>query len=233
MDGLRELGERRVVQPRRPRPRRRACGAPRRLAAGERLTEALDALPSSLGVAGAGAADERRRRCAPASGRAATVAAVPGVHDPRARGGRRSRACDFRGIEAAPPPPEVLEAIARGRAIVIGPSNPVISIRPILAVPGHARGAARAAAPVVAVSPLVGGAVVKGPTERVHGLGRAPARRATGVAAYYDGLLDGLVADEAAEAVPTHVGDVLMADAAARARVARETLDFAATLPAA
>ena len=50
------------------------------------------------------------------------------------------------------PTPEVLDAIAAARAIVIGPSNPVISIGPILAVPGHARGAARRArAPVVAV----------------------------------------------------------------------------------
>ena len=58
----------------------------------------------------------------------------------------------------------MLEAIAAARAIVIGPSNPVISIGPILAVPGMREALRDAAAPVVAVSPIVGGAVLKGPT---------------------------------------------------------------------
>ena len=72
---------------------------------------------------------------------------------------------DFRGARAAPPSPEVLEAIASARAILIGPSNPIISIGPILALPGMREALIGSPAPVVAVSPLVGGRVVKGPTE--------------------------------------------------------------------
>ncbi len=71
---------------------------------------------------------------------------------------------ELRGIEAATPPPEALDAIANARAIVIGPSNPVISIKPILDVPGMREAVLASPAKVVAVSPLVDGAVVKGPT---------------------------------------------------------------------
>ena len=60
---------------------------------------------------------------------------VPGVHDPRARRGH-VEGLEFRGAEQARPSAEVLAAIARARAIVIGPSNPLASIAPILAVPG-------------------------------------------------------------------------------------------------
>src|SRR6185503_7869770 len=85
--------------------------------------------------------------------------ALPGVDDPRQRR-RAGRAGQLRRHRGGAP-----DAIARARAIVIGPSNPVVSIAPILAVPGL-RDALRAArAPVVAVSPIVGGEVVKGPTE--------------------------------------------------------------------
>ena len=70
----------------------------------------------------------------------------------------------FRHARAAQPTAEVLEAIATARAIVIGPSNPVISIGPILALPGLAEAIGASAAPVVAVSPLVAGRVIKGPT---------------------------------------------------------------------
>jgi LPPG:FO 2-phospho-L-lactate transferase len=92
------------------------------------------------------------------------------------------------------------------------------------------REALRAApGPVVAVSPLVRGEVLKGPTDAFlawagHPLG------SEGIAAHYDGLLDGLVADERADSVPTLVTDVEMADDAARRRVAREALAFAAAL---
>ena len=84
---------------------------------------------------------------------------------------------ELRGVEAAAPPPEVLDAIAGARAIVIGPSNPVISIGPILAVPGM-RDALRAArAPVVAVSPLVGGACSRArPPRSWRGRARCPRR---------------------------------------------------------
>jgi LPPG:FO 2-phospho-L-lactate transferase len=125
------------------------------------------------------------------------------------------------------PTPETLEAIAAARAIVIGPSNPVISIGPILSVLGDAIAAATAA--VVAVSPFVGGQIVKGPSDpmmRAAGIEPSPA----GVAAHYAGLIDGFVADEQVDGLPTLVTDVLMDSAGARARVAREVLTFAESL---
>ena len=138
---------------------------------------------------------------------------------------------EFRGLETASPTPEVLGAIAAADAIVIGPSNPVISIEPILALPGVRDALRASAAPVVAVSPFVGGQVVKGPTEPFMehaGLPLGPA----GVVAAYGEVLDGLVSDEELEGspVPVHVTDTLMGDASARGRVASETLDFAAGL---
>jgi LPPG:FO 2-phospho-L-lactate transferase len=136
---------------------------------------------------------------------------------------------EYEGVEAASPPPAALEAIAAARAIVVGPSNPVISIRPILAVPGMAAALREAPAPVVAVSPIVGGAVVKGPTEPfMTWLGQPLS--AAGVVAAYDGLLDGIVADEPVDDLPHRLSDTLMADAAGRRRVAEETLRFAESL---
>ncbi len=139
----------------------------------------------------------------------------------------------FDGVEDARPTPEVLDALASARAIVIGPSNPLVSIGPILAVPGM-RDALRAApAPVVAVSPIVAGAVLKGPTAAFMAWAGQPVS-ATGVAALYGDLLDGIVADEPLEAdgPVLHAADLLMADAAGRARLAREALAFAEQLAA-
>jgi LPPG:FO 2-phospho-L-lactate transferase len=138
----------------------------------------------------------------------------------------------FDGIAAARPTPEALDAIARARAIVIGPSNPVVSIGPILAVPGMREALRAASAPVVAVSPIVGGAVLKGPTAACLEWAGQPASSA-GVAALYGDLLDGLVTDERlreATALPLLETDLLMADAAGRQRLARETLAFATAL---
>ena len=73
---------------------------------------------------------------------------------------------ELEGIGDAEASPEVVEALSRAEAIVIGPSNPVISIGPILAVPGVREAIADSEAPVVAVSPFVAGKVVKGPTHR-------------------------------------------------------------------
>jgi LPPG:FO 2-phospho-L-lactate transferase len=137
---------------------------------------------------------------------------------------------ELRGIEAASPPSEALEAIAGARAIVIGPSNPVISIRPILDVPGMRDAIRASAAKVVAVSPLVGGEVVKGPTEAFMAWAGLELT-ATGVAGYYGDILDGMVSDEReAGDLPVAVMDTLMDDAPARERVARETLRFAEAL---
>jgi LPPG:FO 2-phospho-L-lactate transferase len=141
-------------------------------------------------------------------------------------------AVELRGIEAAAPPPEALDAIASAEAILIGPSNPIISIGPILAVPGMREALAEAAAPVVAVSPFVGGRAVKGPTDAFMehaGLERS----ATGIAAAYAGVIEGLVADEQVDrrpGLPVLVTDTLMEDATGRRLLAERALEFANAL---
>ena len=127
------------------------------------------------------------------------------------------------------PTPAALDAIAGARAIVIGPSNPVISVGPILALPGMREALADAPAPVVAVSPLVRGSVLKGPTDVFMAWAGHPLS-SDGIAAHYAGLLDGLVADEPAASVPTRVCDVELSDPGQRLAVARATLEHAATL---
>jgi LPPG:FO 2-phospho-L-lactate transferase len=140
------------------------------------------------------------------------------------------------GIGSATPTPEVLTALAEAKAIVVGPSNPVISIGPILAVPGMREAIAASPAPVVAVSPYVAGKVVKGPTDRfMEGLGRPTT--AAGVASLYAGLIDAMVVDEGdpdppPAQIPTLSAPTLMEGAAGRVRVARTVLDYAATLGA-
>jgi LPPG:FO 2-phospho-L-lactate transferase len=132
---------------------------------------------------------------------------------------------ELRGIDAAAPSPEALAAIAAARAIVIGPSNPLVSIGPILAVPGMREALAASPAAVVAVSPIVGGTVLKGPTAAFMAWAGQPAT-AAGVTALYGDVLDGLVADEDVAGIPLLRTDTAMPDAAARARLARETLAF-------
>jgi LPPG:FO 2-phospho-L-lactate transferase len=148
----------------------------------------------------------------------------------RARGEGPVDGMELRGIEAATPPLEALEAIAAARAIIIGPSNPVISIKPILDVPGVREALAATPAKVVAVSPVVAGNIVKGPTEAFMAwAGFEPS--ATGVADFYGDVLDGMVSDEReAGDLPVAVLDTLMSDAQSRARVAREALRFAEAL---
>jgi LPPG:FO 2-phospho-L-lactate transferase len=133
---------------------------------------------------------------------------------------------ELRGLERAAPSDAVLEAIAAADAIVIGPSNPVISIGPILALPGMREALRGAPAPVVAVSPFVGGRSLKGPTLAFcEHAGIEPS--AAGVAGAYSEVIDGIVADEAVEGVPGIVTGTLLDSAEDRARVAREVLDFA------
>jgi LPPG:FO 2-phospho-L-lactate transferase len=105
----------------------------------------------------------------------------------------------------------------------------VISIGPILRVGGVSDALRAASAPVVAVSPLVRGSVLKGPTDLFMAWAGHPLT-ADGICAHYAGLIDGLVSDERASEVPTLETDVEMGDADARRRVARETLNFAAAL---
>jgi LPPG:FO 2-phospho-L-lactate transferase len=144
------------------------------------------------------------------------------------------RGVELDGIAEAEPTAEVLTALRQADAIVVGPSNPVISIGPILAVPGMREAIAASGAPVVAVSPFVAGRVVKGPTERFMAAVGRPST-AAGVASLYAGLIDGMVVDEAdpdppPEEIPTLAAPTMMDGAAARARLARIVLDFAAEL---
>lgn len=146
----------------------------------------------------------------------------------------------FRGIEAARLPHAVAEAIARADVIVICPSNPIVSIGPILAVPGMRAALESAPAPIVAVSPIVGGKALKGPADKMlTTMGHESS--ALGVARLYAGLVDGFVIDQLdadqRAAIEREVGmevlvaQTIMGDAADRERLAREVLAFAATLP--
>lgn len=141
-------------------------------------------------------------------------------------------------FERSEPPiasPEVLAALAKAEAVIVGPSNPVISIWPILMALDD--DLAELEVPVVCVSPVVAGEILKGPTAaclQAHG---QPVS-ATGVAAFYESvapsLLDGILCDGDYEgSLPCHRTATLMTDAAGRARLAEEALTFAQTLVAA
>ena len=144
----------------------------------------------------------------------------------------------FAGIEDAQPLPEALAAIAQADAIFICPSNPLLSVEPILRVSGLRAAVAASTAPVVAVSPIIGGQALKGPADRIleaQGYAVSP----VGIARWYDSLLDGLVLDQAdadlapeiaALGVRPLVTQTIMRETADRERLARETLGFAATL---
>jgi LPPG:FO 2-phospho-L-lactate transferase len=144
---------------------------------------------------------------------------------------------ELEGIAEAEPTPEVLAAISEAEAIVIGPSNPVISIGPILAVTALREALAAAEAPVLAVSPYVAGKVIKGPTDAfMSAIGRPST--AVGVASLYEGLIEGMVCDEADPEPPPEGLEILscptlMEGPEGRRRLAKRTLDFAANLPAA
>ncbi|MGA2371071.1 MAG: 2-phospho-L-lactate transferase [Candidatus Korobacteraceae bacterium] len=105
----------------------------------------------------------------------------------------------FDGAEQACPAPDVIESIAGAEAVIFAPSNPVTSIGPILAVPGVRDALRRTAAPVVAVSPIVGGAAVSGPAGELMKMMGWPST-ISGVAKAYEDFLDVLVADRADEA---------------------------------
>lgn len=116
------------------------------------------------------------------------------------------RELTFVGAEVAGPAAGVIEALKAADRIVIGPSNPPLSIWPILAVPGL-RETLRDHPSVVAVSPLIGGKTVKGPADRVMlSLGLPPGN--LGVAYAYEGLIDTLVLDHSDAADPTGIDDV-------------------------
>jgi LPPG:FO 2-phospho-L-lactate transferase len=133
------------------------------------------------------------------------------------------------GMDDARPSPEALTAIERSDVIVIGPSNPVISIGPILAVSGIQEAVADCGVPVVAVSPFVRGSAVKGPTEDFCRWAGLPIGTTCVFEAYSD-LIVGAVADEPAGDLLVHVTETLMDSPEARRRLAEETLEFAASL---
>ena len=227
MDGLRELGVE-VWFNLGDRDLAVCVRRAERLAEGARLTEALAELGDALGL---------RARVVPMSDAPVrTRVRAGGRWWPfqefmiRRRGEGPVEGVELDGAAAAVAPAEALEAIAAARAIVVGPSNPVISIGPILAVPGLREALRAAPAPVVAVSPIVDGQVLKGPTAAfLEHAGQT--MDAAGIAATYGDVLDGIVTDERVDlAIPALVTDTMMGDPEARERVARETLDFALAL---
>jgi LPPG:FO 2-phospho-L-lactate transferase len=144
----------------------------------------------------------------------------------------------FDGIDTALPTGDVLDAIDSAAAIVIAPSNPIVSIGPILALPGFRNRLAAArerGTPVVAVSGIVGGKALKGPADRMlASLGMASS--ALGVARVYAGIASTFILDEvdaelegaiAALGMRTVVADTIMTDDAARARLGGIVLDAA------
>jgi LPPG:FO 2-phospho-L-lactate transferase len=200
-----------------------------RLRSGRRLTDAHQAVVDAFGV---------RARVLPMSDeRVATWVGVRGRRIPFqefmiVEGGRGPvEGVELRGIHRAPPSDAVLQAVAEADAIVIGPSNPVISIGPILALPGMREALRAAPAPVVAVSPFVDGRAVKGPTEPFCAQAGI-ALSAAGIAKAYAEVIDGIVADDRVEELPALVTDTLMDTPEDRARLAREVLELATTLRA-
>lgn len=145
------------------------------------------------------------------------------------------RAVRFDGAAKARPGPGVVEAIGAARTILVAPSNPFLSVDPILAIPGIVEALREASAPVVAVSPVIGGAAVKGPTAKMMGeLGLAVTPAS--VAGHYGDWLDGLLVDERDRQTPPacayDFADTLMTTLEDRARVARAALALADRLRA-
>jgi len=143
----------------------------------------------------------------------------------------------FKGVDEARPHPDLPAALRdeRLRAVIICPSNPFISIEPILAVQGMREALSACVAPVMAVSPIIGGRAVKGPTAKVMTeLGMAPS--AATVAKRYGDLLDGYVmdvedAEEAAQVAPrVTLAPTLMTNLSEREQLARVVLEAADAL---
>ena len=143
------------------------------------------------------------------------------------------KALRFEGSEQAQPAPGVLDAIRSASGIIIAPSNPLVSIGPILAVPGIRQALADTDAKVAAVSPIIGGRALKGPAARMlESLGHESS--ATGVAKVYADVLDVLVLDEEDRALAPEiealgitpvVTNTIMRDAASRRALAEVTLE--------
>jgi LPPG:FO 2-phospho-L-lactate transferase len=207
----------------------------RRLASGETLTDIIGSIARTLGIAphllpvtdddlrtkvktDIGVLDFQRyfveHRCAPV------------VQD-----------ISFEGAATARLNPAVSAALASPQlgAVVICPSNPYLSIDPVLAVPGLREAMRNGVAPVVAVSPIIGGHAIKGPTAKIMGELKIDTTQAS-IAKHYAGLIDGLLidtgdaADLSGSDIRVHAVPTLMTDLASRIQLARETLAFAARL---
>ena len=198
---------------------------------GERLSEVTARFARSLGIGARilPATDDRLRTwIATEKGELAFQEwFVQRRHEPEALAVR------FEGAETARPAPGVLDALGEADLIAIAPSNPFVSIGPILAVEEIRSAIAGRRVPAVAVSPLIAGKAVKGPAdrmlERLAG-GTSPAQ----VTSCYKGLIDALVYDEADGEVELDVRPIvtstLMTDAASRRRLAEAALEAAAAL---
>ncbi|MGB8365172.1 MAG: 2-phospho-L-lactate transferase [Rhizomicrobium sp.] len=141
----------------------------------------------------------------------------------------RTRSISFEGAGTARPAPGVVPAIEAADVVVIAPSNPYLSIDPIFSVPGISDAIKRTPAPVIAVSPLVSGKAVKGPTDKLMSeLGFEVSNET--VARHYQGMIDGLVIHEG-DPVPDSApavqsANTLMLADADRMQVARDVLRF-------
>lgn len=150
--------------------------------------------------------------------------------------GRRCEPCvrriTFEGAAEAQGAPGVVDAIGEADLVLVAPSNPYLSVDPLLAVNDIQNALAQTRAPVVAVSPLVGGESVKGPTAKLmRELGR-PVSNQT-IADHYEGLIDGLLIDEgdpAPEGPAVGYASTLMRTLEDRIRVARAALELACSL---
>jgi LPPG:FO 2-phospho-L-lactate transferase len=201
------------------------------LAAGLSLTEVTGRLAAALGV---------RQRLLPVTDDPLATIVETVEHGPLAfqdyfvrwRWQPTVRRVWFRGAQDARMTKAVAQAVTAADVIVICPSNPVLSVAPILAPAGMSEALRERRGVCVAVSPFIAGRAVKGPAAKLMpelGLDISPA----GVARYYQGLVDGLVVDsaDAAQAsgigIPALVTGTLMETAADKARLANEVLDWA------
>ena len=142
---------------------------------------------------------------------------------------------EFSGIKSATLNPAIATALDGLSGIIICPSNPFVSVDPMLEIPGVRDLLSSADTPVVAVSPIVGGSAIKGPTAKMMAELNVPAT-ATQVAAHYGELLDGFVLDQVDEdlhdtlSMPTVVTQTVMITLQDRVDLARKTLEFIKTL---
>ena len=209
-----------------------------RLRAGKSLTEVTTGLAGALGVRSAllPMCDE------PVSTAVKTPEGLLEFQEYFVRRGQRDEVLgvELRGIEETRMPDAVAGALAAADAIVFCPSNPIVSIGPILAVPGMREALLSSSAPKVAVSPIVGGKALKGPAdEMMRTLGYEVS--ALGVAGIYEELATGFVIDRSdAEEGPEIEGlgmrvlatDAVMRDEGDRARLGREILKLCSDLGA-